>query len=705
MPDKPGQPVRVSENAEKAIEECLKRSRETGKPNVRLVAEAHGISEFYLTKLLRLWRIGLVRKNSEAEPARVKVQPDRYLNQIRHLHRGLTEAQVELLLTRDVSKGIADTGHPAGHHRAEAMRRLFPSHGPHPWRVEMIAAVQECFDAGIKELGFLGGYNSTKSATLADLAVALWHEDPENTSIYITSPNKTASTTNIWAAIMEQFDEALGEIKPPVGRVKISENIITFMDPQLERRHPRGFIRLFCADEIGKLVGKKAKNVEKGRLILIADELSAFMDRGRALITVLGNLLSVPNFLLIGAGNLSSERDAMGVLFEPPDGWHSVDAHRDFRWISRRGGLALRFDAEQSPNVLEDRIIYPFLPTRQMLEATERTEGGKRSPGYFRWVHSLPCMGGDEFSVLSKPEMEAGGCYEEGYEMTAAKIILGAGADPGFGGDPGVLQFWRMPEIIFADGTVGRVFELWGPPLCIPVKADYNISDEEKKTINRQIAAFCKKECERRGVPEENFGFDESMRGGITKAMCEWSLKIVPVSSMGPSTTRPLSLLRHVKDAAERGEVKIRTARDEYFHFATELWFNVKTVINSGRFRGMRHSPEAAEQFCKRRWDWGGKRKQLESKASYRQDNQFHSPNEADAVAVGLEIAIRRGFALNGQPGRSLADPLTLLREQQRQAEEYRRIGQMKKTLPAGRLHGMALGSAGALRSLRPIHT
>jgi hypothetical protein len=613
-----------------------------------------------------------------------------YLDKLRPIFTHKTDAELELLCSasRELQR---KTGLSAHEHRKRGMQKLFPSRVWHEWRDERVASVQECLEHRIQELLFLGSSNSNKSADMADLALTLWWTKPEMTSIYVTSPYETATETGLWAYILEQFDEAKDHNPSLPGKKKHSDNSIVLYD-----RNPRSFIRVATVDQVGKLVGKKARDFSQGLLIILADELPAFTQvASKNFVSVMANLWSVPNLLVIGAGNFASVYDALGVLADPaedsiPGGYDGFDADRHFRWKTKRNGLALRFDGLQSPNVKAGYDIYPFVTTNAYIAKLAAAPGGLQSADAMRYVRSAPVTSLDEFTVTNTERIRAGGCYQP-IIWTSDPIKKGAFCDPGFGGDPCILQFFKLGWAMI--GTERRqIVALDGPPEEIPVRIGMKDDLGEIVTPERQIVAECKKRCQSKGVLPQEFGFDGSMRSGIVQAfVVHWSTLVQPIDSGGRPTERKVNANTET------------TWREAVDRFVTELWFSIASLIDSMQIRGLEHSKKTVEQLCNRRWRWAGKKKQVEPKVSseedakrqgwgYKSHSNGESPNEADAFVGCVEMARRMGLVLNGivVSGGSLE----LIRKMNEERESVKMLASLTRNgLPSGVLHATKRGN------------
>lgn len=615
-----------------------------------------------------------------------------YLHTLRPAFPHKTEAELELVLSgsRQLQK---ETGLSAHEHRKRGMSRLFPSRVWHEWREQRIESVQYCLEHRIQELMWIGSSNSNKSADLADTALTLWWTKPEMTSVYVASPYEEATETGVWSYILEQFDEAKDNNPSLPGRKKLSTNSIVGYE-----RNPRSFIRVATVDQVGKLVGKKARDFTQGLLVIILDELPAFTAAAaRALMRVLPNLLSVPNLLIIGAGNFANIWDALGKLCEPdekeiPGGYEGFNPDKHFRWRTARGGLCLRFDGLQSPNVKAGRDIYPFVTTLAYIDKLARAPGGLSSPDAMRFVRSAPITSLDEFTVTNGERIRAGGSYDA-YEWTGDPITSGAYIDPGFGGDDCVLQKFKLGFAKIPDGRRQTV-ALWEAPFYIPVQIGLKDALGVDVPVERQIVLAARVHCEAHHIPTGHIGFDGSMRAAIVQEFAKWSLQIHAIDSNGAPTDRPVNSAEfHAsKDGAPPLSV---TWKEKVDRLLSEFWFAAASLIDSFQLRGLQLSPRAARQMTTRRWSWAGtKKRKVETKGEYKQNLKDNggvaeSPNEADCLVGCVEMARRLGLSLAGLSpgGGSLELVMSLIRERRTRAA----ISSLSKgsALPSGSLHAM----------------
>lgn len=248
-------------------------------------------------------------------------------------------------------------------------------------------------------------------------------------------------------------------------------------------------------EAISKLIGIKAKKV-----ILIGDEMSELSES--ILHASLSNLSKNPSFSLIALSNPASRFDAFGVFSEPKGGWDSIDTNTADEWETKWGGKYVRFDAERSPNVVANEVIYPWLPTVEKLNE-DKALLGQQSRGYMRMVRAVFFDSDETEGVYSEAELARSGAMNKvDWAGTPTSIC---GFDPAFtnSGDRCMLVF----------GKVG--YDKTGQYVCEIGEAVHLKDDATNKSTPRsyQIVKQVRHECEKRGVKPLDVGVDATGAG------------------------------------------------------------------------------------------------------------------------------------------------------------------------------------------------
>lgn len=609
-----------------------------------------------------------------------------YMERLRPAFPDKSEAEIELLLS--VSFQLRkSTGLSAHEHRKRGMQKLFPSRAWHDWREQRVASVQECLEGGIQELAWMGSASSGKSADMSDIALTLWWSNPRVMTVYITSPYLDATEKNIWSSITEQFYEAKDANPTLPGTLRTSQNAIV-LD---ERAHPRSIIQTVSVDEVGKMKGKKAIDANAGNIIVIVDELPEF--KGTAaqnFIKTLANLKANQNLLVLTAGNFTSIGDGFARITDPdekdiPSGWYGFNADLHMRWRTKRGGLALRFDGLQSPNVREGRDVYPYLTRIGFVASHASAPGGLQSPDAMREVRSAPITAMEEYTVTN-PERIRAGKAKDAFQWTGEAIQTGAFCDFGLGGDPCVVLKFQLGWMTTPTGKK-QMINFPETPFVIPIQIGTPVP------VQDQAALGLKAWAEANQVLPENVGYDAAMRPGFAQRVMElYSMKARAIDSNGPATDRPINATDKHPDG------KPITWRDKVDRLVSEFWFVVASLIDSGQVRGLQLQDKGVEQLCTRRWEPAGKKKRLQTKLQYKEllramGRNIESPNEADALAGCVEMARRMGLSVEAvaPQGGSAKLLLDLLKEREMQTTFA--VAKSGTSLPPGRIHAMQFTS------------
>ena len=491
---------------------------------------------------------------------------------------------------------------------------------PHKWAKQ---TVRECIREKYLALG--GSAGSGKSYTMAAFAIVEWLCDPANTLVLVTSTTLTAARGRIWGCIMKLLDAV------PGLPIKIRDSIgsAAYLSPDGSLAETAG-IRLIAAeksqsrDAVGKLIGLHAP-----RVVLIADELSELSEA--ILQAGLANLNQTPYFRLRAASNPSSRFDPFGIWSEPKDGWDSVDPINDKRWRTKYGGLFIRFDAEDSPNLEYDDADppYPYLPTRKGIDEAKDALGEK-SRNFMRMFRAVFAESDEAEGIYNEMELMRSGAMNKVELRDARKV---AACDPSFtsGGDDTVIAF----------GEVG-----YDPSGQFVLQLDEMIKlhdDATDKSTPRtfQIARLIKEACVKRGVDAYDFAIDATAAGNPMADVLasEWSPEFLRVQFGGSASDKPVSASK-------------RTPASHLFvNRVSELWFAGKELIRCRQLRGITN--DIAKEMCGRTYDTTkgqhGLRMRAESKLDYKR-RHGSSPDSADAFFVLVELARDRHGLLAVEP-------------------------------------------------------
>jgi hypothetical protein len=309
------------------------------------------------------------------------------------------------------------------------------------------------------------------------------------------------------------------------------------------------------------------------------------------------------------------------VWSTPKNGWDSVDTNTDYQWRTKWGGEYIRFDAERSPNVIADEIVYPWLPTTEKLNE-DKALLGQESRGYYRMCRAVFFDGDEDDTIYNEAELVRSGSMSE-VEWKGTPIPI-AGLDPAFtnGGD----------RCILYTGHVG--YDSKGQFVCQLGEAIHLNDDATNKAVPRtyQIVRQVKEECQKRKIKPMDLAVDAT---GAGAPFCdvlagEWSDEILRVSFGGRASERRVSANSKF------------IGSELYVNRVTELWFVGKELCRTKQLFGM--NGDLAQEIIGRNYDMvkgGTLRMKIESKVEYK-SRLGMSPDLADAAFLCLDLARQR---------------------------------------------------------------
>jgi hypothetical protein len=502
-----------------------------------------------------------------------------------------------------------------------------PLFARHPWAEQMIhAASRE------KYLAIGGAASSGKSYTMAGWAIVNWLAAPDRTLILVTSTTLREARKRIWGAVITLLTAVPGlpiKIRDSIGSANyIDANGVIY---------DRAGLSLIAAEKsrtreaTGKLIG-----IKQERVMLVADELS---ELSHSIIqTSLSNLSSNPNLRVVAMSNPCSRFDAFGDWSEPSKGWDSVVSEIEYSWRTKYNGLYLRFDAEQSPNILAGEDIYPWLPTQQRMDEA-KANLGENSRGFMRMYRAIFFDSDEAEGVYGESELTRGGALQR---TTLRDSIKLAALDPAFtnGGDRTMLRFGELGY----DERGQYVLQFTDSVLLF--------EDETNKSIPRthQIVKQLKSVCQQRNILPENVAIDATGAGApfCDVVASEWSPEILRVVFAGKATDRRVSMSNAT------------SCYDLYANRVTEIWFAGKELVRCGQLKGV--DAELAKEMTARQYETikGGEglRMRVEGKPDFRKRTGY-SPDNADAAFLLVDLARNRHGLIalelvlnpqNGQP-------------------------------------------------------
>lgn len=165
--------------------------------------------------------------------------------------------------------------------------------------------------------------------------------------------------------------------------------------------------------------------------------------------------------------------------------------------------------------------------------------------------------------------------------------------------------------------------------IVIPISGEKGAEEPED-----QIVKFVMPQCERRGIPPENFVYDAGMRTSLVTAFARlWSANVESIDSMGRPDDRQVSANISVKCC------------DYYSNRVTQFWYDVRHAVEAQQVRGL--TEDLVREGCIREFKQvKGNKIEVETKADMKVKSG-RSPDLFDGYSYGVNLAQKRGFIIS----------------------------------------------------------
>lgn len=530
-------------------------------------------------------------------------------------------------------------------HFKKALQILWPEIVWHKW-----ADTQLRLYLNYRIIGQMGPASAGKTFIPAACVLMDYYLFPLTTTVLVSSTTRESLEMRILGEVKKLHRLAKSRYPNlPGNLIEGRQRIVTdSRDEAKEGRDFRnGLVGVACKkgqslQGIEEYVGIKNK-----RLRMIGDEMQ-FLPR--SFCDSIANLNKNVDFKGVFSGNPKDITDALGVICEPAahlGGWDSgIDQTEGTKtWETRwPRGVCLQLVGTDSPN-LDGKLGIPLI-TQQQIDEDISFYGQDSLQFSMMDLGRMP-RGQAAKRVITRQMCLKFHAMEEPVWKDSQRVRIGFldAAYRGVGGDRcvfGELQFGQeavtptgeqVASAIISQRPVNdgsnQILTLIDT-MVVPVTLDFKEQPED------QIALFVKEQCEKRGIAPENVFLDSTGRGSLMAAFGRiWSAHINGVEFGGPAHA----------DRKVSHEIDVYN-KDYYFNMVSALWFNVSYVIQSGQFRGM--TEEVMAEGCFREWGHQAKKIQVEPKDKMK-IKSGRSPDLFDALAVGVEGALRRGFRIKMQ--------------------------------------------------------
>jgi len=546
--------------------------------------------------------------------------------------------------------GGEEAGEGLYYHYRKFHEILWPDKKWHKWNELQL----ECF-VKYTYIGEMGCAAAGKSDTAASNFLADWYAFPECTTTLVSSTTLESLDLRVWGMIKAYHRRAKALHYWVPGHLIEGRRVIIYDEQQNfseGRDFKNGLIAVPCKKGasfvgLGSYIG-----IHNKRVRLVGDELQLMP---RAFMDSISNLSKCEDFKLAGMGNPNETTNAHGFLCEPAThlgGWEGgIDqSPKTKTWQTNwPNGICIQLPGGDSPNFdnpEDEPPKFPFLMTRKQMQDDAKIWG--EEDWHFSMMNNARMPRGQgSRRILTKQICEKFGALNEPNwrDTRITKIAFLDAAYRGVGGDRcvfGELQFGEEAVTNEKDpDNGGLISQVLGTSkgksilslvdlAIIPIDASTGAESPED-----QIVSYVKNQCENRGINPDHFYFDSGMRTTLVTAFARgWSAMVNSVDCGGAPTEELVS-----------ADIKV-PCREYYKKFVTELWFSVRMTVECGQFRGM--TKEAMWEFCAREWKHseGSNRIEVETKEEMKKKTG-RSPDLADAVAIGVYGARRRGFVIS----------------------------------------------------------
>jgi hypothetical protein len=549
-----------------------------------------------------------------AYPCRYGIVADRQLNDL----------EVELLCFR-TSRTIEQGGVGKYQHFRNAAAIILPTLQWNPWLEAMIESL--CDDHYAKKFGPViqrkmawAGAGGSGKTFAASLYAFIWFlAAPMESIVVLTSTSAKMIRKRMWPIISRFYVQ----VRDQFGHCgHIVDSKTTIQAAKGDDKHA------IFAVAVGKGEANKAaaniQGMHAPRIFVVLDEAT---DVEEAILTAIENLKkNCRDFTELRIGNAQSRLDPLGQAMTPKNGWNSITVdHEEWETVD---GYCLHFDGFKSPNVKAGKTIYPHIYTFE--DYTIAISRDQKTLECWKYDRGFPPPDGVSNTVLSEALIETTDARGAHNWISTRKTI--AGLDPAFGGDRCVLQFGYEGDIETADGS--RVL---GIQATENIEITFDPADSRPR--DTQIAEKTIAACSARNVEPKNFGCDATGTGrGVFAIIYEkWSGEIQRVEFGGKPSELPTS------------DEDPRPCAETYDRRVTELWFNIQRFVKSGQLKGL--TTPVIRELCGRTYRDKSRVLCIETKEEYK-ERMRHSPDNADALAVLVEVSRRNGNTPTGKTAR-----------------------------------------------------
>ncbi len=553
---------------------------------------------------------------------------------------GTPDIKIEMAMIRKGGKWIENgvtRGLGNSYHYEEMKKLLWPHLDPHRWH-------NLCRDEVLRENStvtvLMGPGSSGKTNAASWIYLCDYLCFPNDTCVLVSSTDMRGLRLRVWGEMTMLWEMAHKRYDFLPGNLLDSKLAITTdsvdegdFDDRSVRDLRKGIIGIPTVQN-GKFIGLgKWVGIKQKRVRLIADEASMM---GVTFLSAFANLNKNEDFKAIVLGNPNDPLDPLGKAAEPKDGWTDeyLEPGKTSVWDTRfMNGRCVNLIGLDSPNMDFEGTRYKYLISRKKIDETLSFFAKDSAEYYSQCVGSMK-IGTMARRVITRIVCKKFGAGEPAVWKGGAPNIKIAALDSAYGGDRCVLTTGE-----FGLDIDGKQILHVDRPILVPISVRSPLIPED------QISTFCKAHCEELHIPPDNFFHDSTGRGTLGTSLARiWSAQANPVEFGGAPTDRPVSLDLFIFDPITK-ERRLKTSKEHYSKFVTELWFSVRYCIEASQIRNL--SDEVIEEGAMREWNKVKADKiELESKVDMKL-RVGRSPDLFDSLSILIEGARRRGFTIS----------------------------------------------------------
>lgn len=483
----------------------------------------------------------------------------------------------------------------------------------------------------------MGAASMSKSYSTGVWLMLDWIRDPEFTTVRVIGPSEEHLQSNLFSHLVRLHRESKIPLPGFIGERFIG------LDPRQRRSSITGVVVPVGKRKSGRIQGeKRIPRPQPHPIFGVMSRMRIFLDElevipggiWKDIDNVFANVEGLDGFKIIGAFNPEDINGPAGTRCEPEGGWKEVNIDTSETWKSKRGWQVVRLDAEKCENVVEGKMIYPGLQTKEGLTEVIKNAGGFNTPGYYTMARAWFPPDGVNFSVIPNSMLNIVKgefiWYGRTTPLAAADLALEGGDEVKVAvGQWGIAVGVRLPptlthpkgmEILFKDPSNQS-----RPKFALQLDQIFKLPKNDTVAMELELRSLFIS----LGISPENVLLDRTGNGaGVHDLMkANWSSLVKGVNYSEAATDK--------KILAE----DTKTAFEEYERVVSELWFALRKYIE---FEFFKISPAVEtetlfSQLAGRLFQTGKKNK-VESKREYKSRGN-KSPDDADTVTLLVHCA------------------------------------------------------------------